>query len=70
MTTPVWVEFICHVCGDTTCGRFIGSGHLNVSKMKADAKERGWRFSHDQCFCSEKCLLQHRSNELNGIQNR
>ena len=56
MATPVWTELVCARCAEATPGQFSMNGKIRVRELRADAAARGWKFKHNECFCSTKCL--------------
>lgn len=58
MAVPIWAELVCRECSRTTSGEFFYS-YAPRQKMVNQAKEIGWQFKHDDCFCSNCCLKIH-----------
>ena len=56
MKAPVWTEFVCRTCADTTGGEFNHTGRIRVRSLMRAAKEARWVFKHGECFCSERCV--------------
>lgn len=59
MTTPVWTELVCRTCSTASPGMFSFNGKINVQMLRAEGTQVGWKFKHDECFCSATCLSAH-----------
>ncbi|AKF13439.1 hypothetical protein PHIN3_176 [Sinorhizobium phage phiN3] len=54
---PIWCEIVCVDCATQASGQFT-YGAVPRQSLKNDAIKRGWKFKHDECFCSNRCLVR------------
>ncbi len=55
----VWCELVCYSCARSTAGRSVSGSAIPKREMKAEAKREGWKFKHNESYCSSFCLSQH-----------
>ncbi|MEX3983806.1 hypothetical protein AB4Y45_33010 [Paraburkholderia sp. EG287A] len=56
MKVPVWTELVCASCKQASPGCTTSTGHIDVDYLTSAARDAGWLFKHDKCFCSQPCV--------------
>jgi hypothetical protein len=63
MKFPVWTELVCRMCSRAGVGSYV-FGTIKRRALKRSAVNTGWKFKHNEAFCSEGCLRRFEKEEI------